>query len=150
MSGHSLNSPVVLGCACWWLSLFWLGAGASGSLVPGAGWWGCVLFVSLSEDAVQRTGILAGIPLFLLGLRFPASEATSRRQFVVNFVMGLMVGDRRFPGATILGARFSTSSANHPVSVPPTGPEHADASWCGQCTSWQFQYSLMDLSSFAS
>ena len=42
--------------------------------------------------------------------------------------MGLMVGDRRFPGATILGARFSTSSANHPVSVPPTGPELADAS----------------------
>ena len=42
MSGHSLNSPVVLGCACWWLSLFWLGAGASGSFVPGAGWWGCV------------------------------------------------------------------------------------------------------------
>ena len=23
--------------------------------------------------------------------------------FIVNFVMGLMVGDRRFPGATILG-----------------------------------------------
>ena len=29
MSGHTLNSPVVLGCACWWLSLVWLGAGAS-------------------------------------------------------------------------------------------------------------------------
>ena len=71
-------------------------------------------------------------------------------QFFVNFVMGLMVGDRRFPGATILGARFSTSSANHPVSVPPTGPEHSDASWCGQCTSWQFPYFLLDLSSCAS
>ena len=45
----------------------------------------------------------------------------SAGQSFVNFVMGLMVGDRRFPGATILGARFSTSSANHPVSVPPTG-----------------------------
>ena len=30
----------------------------------------------------------------------------SAGQFIVNFVMGLMVGDRRFPGATILGARF--------------------------------------------
>ena len=27
------------------------------------------------------------------------------------------------PGATILGASWSSSSANHPVSVPPTGPE---------------------------
>ena len=42
------------------------------------------------------------------------------------FVTGLMVGDRRFPGATILGARFSTSSANHPASVPPTGSELRD------------------------
>ena len=47
----------------------------------------------------------------------------SAGQFIVNFVMGLMVGDRRFPGATILGASCSTTSANHPVSVPPTGPE---------------------------
>ena len=74
----------------------------------------------------------------------------STGQFFVNFVMGLMVGDRRFPGAIILGARSSTSSANHPVSVPSTGPEHADASWCGLCTRWQVQYSLMDLSSCAS
>ena len=47
-------------------------------------------------------------------------------QFIVNFVMGLMVGDRRFPGATMLGGRFSTSSTNHPVSVPPTGSEPRD------------------------
>ena len=30
MSGHSLKTSVVLCCACWWLSLVWLGAGASG------------------------------------------------------------------------------------------------------------------------
>ena len=42
---------------------------------------------------------------------------------VVCVVTGQMVGDRRFPGATILGASCSTTSANHPVSVPPTGPE---------------------------
>ena len=41
--------------------------------------------------------------------------------------MGLVVGDRRFTGATIQGETFSTSSANHPVSVPPTGSEHRDA-----------------------
>ena len=50
----------------------------------------------------------------------------SAGQFFVNFVMGLMVGDRRFPGATILGRRSSTSSANHPASVPPTGSVHRD------------------------
>ena len=50
----------------------------------------------------------------------------SAGQFIVNFVMGLMVGDRRFPGATILRGRFSTFSANHPLSVPQTGSEHRD------------------------
>ena len=44
---------------------------------------------------------------------------------------------RRFPGATILKARSSTPSANHPVSVPPTGPELCDALLCGRCTRWQ-------------
>ena len=50
----------------------------------------------------------------------------SAGQFVVHFVMGLIVGDRRFPGAILLGKRFSTSSANQPVSVPPTGSEPRD------------------------
>ena len=119
----------LVGGWCFWLVCPWC-------------WLVGVVFVSLSEDAVHRTGISAGIPLYFLGLRFLAPEAPSRGQFFVNFVMGLMVGDRRFPGATILGARFSTSSANHLVSVPPTGPEHSDASWCGQCTSLQVQYFL--------
>ena len=50
----------------------------------------------------------------------------SAGHLVVYFVTGLMVGDPRFPGATILGARFSTYSANHPVSVPPTGSDPGD------------------------
>ena len=50
----------------------------------------------------------------------------SAGHLVVYFVTGLMIGDRRFPWATILGARFSFSSANHPVSVPPTGSEPRD------------------------
>ena len=67
----------------------------------------------------------------------------SAGQFIVNFVMGLMVGDRRFPGATILGARFSTSSANHPASVPPTGSVHRDGSFflcivTGSFVFWDF------------
>ena len=52
-------------------------------------------------------------------IRSPASAG----HLVVHFVTGQMVGDRWFPGATILGAICSTTSANHPVSVPPTGPE---------------------------
>ena len=48
---------------------------------------------------------------------------------VVHFVTGPMVGDRRFPGAKILGARLSTFSANHSLSVPPTGSELRDVSW---------------------
>ena len=38
----------------------------------------------------------------------------SAGQFIVNFVMGLMVGDRRFPGATILGGGS--------LLLPPTIP----------------------------
>ena len=42
----------------------------------------------------------------------------SAGQFIVNFVMGLMVGDRRFPGATILGGRGS-------LLLPPTIPSQS-------------------------
>ena len=75
-----------------------------------------------------------------LGLWFPASEATSAGHLVVSFVKGLMVSERRFPEASILGASFAIPSANHPFSVPPTGPELADGLRCGQCTRWQIQY----------
>ena len=36
-------------------------------------------------------------------------------------------------------ASFSTS-ANHPLSVPPTGSVHGGAFWCGQCARWQVLY----------
>ena len=58
---------------------------------------------------------------------------------VVCVVTVQMVGDRLFPGATTLG--IEVVYFNHPVSVPPTGPEHSDASWSGQCSRWQVQYS---------
>ena len=44
---------------------------------------------------------------------------------------GLMVSERRFPGASTPGASFATPSANHPLSVPPTGPELLDGLLCG-------------------
>ena len=37
MSGHTRNTPIFLNYACWWLSLVWLGAGASGGRASGAG-----------------------------------------------------------------------------------------------------------------
>ena len=52
----------------------------------------------------------------------------SAGHMVMCVVAFQMVGDRRFTGATILGASCSATSANHPVSVPPTGPELLDAS----------------------
>ena len=50
----------------------------------------------------------------------------SAGHFVENSVMDQMVGSRRSPGATILGASTSTSSANHRLFVPPTGFELRD------------------------
>ena len=66
-------------------------------------------------------------------------ESASAGHSVVHFVMGPMVGDHRFPGATTLGRRV-TSSANHHLLVPPTGCLHRDALWCGQCRRWKIQY----------
>ena len=68
---------------------------------------------------------------------------TTAGHTVVYFVMGQMVGDRRFPGATTLGSRSCTPSANHPVSVPPTGPVHRDGSFfpyivTGSSVFWDF------------
>ena len=62
-------------------------------------------------------------------------------RFPSGVVTGQLVGDRRSPGATILGARLRTPSANHRLLGPPTGPEVCDGSFCGQCTRWQVQYS---------
>ena len=61
----------------------------------------------------------------------------SAGHLVVYFVTVLMVGDRRFPRATVLGGEISSPSANHPLSAPPTSPELRDALLCGRCTRWQ-------------
>ena len=129
----------LVGCWCFWLVCPWR-------------WFVGLCFVCFPfRGRRPKDRHFSRYPPLSSGTSVPCTRnPESEGQFFVNFVMGLMVGDRRFPGATILGARFSTSSANHPVSVPPTGPELADASWCGQCTRWQVLYSLMDLSSFAS
>ena len=108
------------------------------------------------EGADPKTGLVfTGIPLVtshswyaicsdVLGLWISTSGAfASAGHMVVSVVTGQMVGDLRFTGATILGSRSFTPSANHPVSVPLTGPEHSDASWCGQCTRWQVVYTQM-------
>ena len=97
------------------------------------------------KPAVITDHFMSGIPSCSMFWDFGSlhqKHRASAGHLVVYFVMGLMVGDRRFPrGDNTGGRRFSTSSANHPLSVPPTGPEHADASWCGQCSRWQVQCS---------
>ena len=163
----SLSGPCFRGAvpvACLWLSLwvwawslFWSVSVAPGSALGSVPFrWGPIQRskgAPTQKPAVICDHFMSGIPscsMFWDFFSLHQKHRASAGHLVVYFVTGLMVGDRRFPGATILGARFSTSSANHPVSVPPTGPELADASLCGQCTSWQVLYSLMDLSSCAS
>ena len=53
----------------------------------------------------------------------------SAGHLVVYFVTGQVVGDHRFPWATILGA-------NHHLLIPPTGCVQRDALWSGRCTRW--------------
>ena len=68
MSGHYPKTPLVLGCACWWLSLVWLGAGASGGcLFFLAGLWVFWLFRfpfrgRRPEDRSEGVGIKEGVP----------------------------------------------------------------------------------------
>ena len=59
---------------------------------------------------------------------------------LVCVVMDQMVGDRRPPGASILGVEVVYVLRQPSLTGPPTGPEHSDASWCGQCTRWQVVY----------
>ena len=60
-----------------------------------------------------------------------AQVGASAGHVIVNNVMDqLMVGNRRFRGATILGASFSMSSANHHTCVLPTGSEGRDGLGC--------------------
>ena len=126
LSGHILNSHVALGLACWWLSLVWLGAGASGGCAPGAGafcWLVGLGFLFCGPRPKDRFSS-AGIPSMLWDFgSLQQKHRESAGHMVVCVVTDQMVGDRRFPGVTTLWASWSTTSANHPVSVPPTGQE---------------------------
>ena len=68
----------------------------------------------------------------------------SAGHMVVCLVTGLMVCDRRFPGATILGGRFSTSSANHSLPVPPTGSEPRDGLFFRGCSGTSVHSMIVD------
>ena len=65
----------------------------------------------------------------------------SAGQFIVNFVMGLMVGDRRFPGATILGVE-TIYLLSQPSRVSPAGFSRRDGSFflCNLTVSFVFWY----------
>ena len=77
--------PVALGWACWLLSLVWLGAGAPGSFVPGAGWWGCGFLCFPFRGRRPKDRHFSRYPsFFLLGLRFLAPEAPSRRDILLR------------------------------------------------------------------
>ena len=97
--------PVALGWACWWLSLFWLGAGAPGSFVPGAGWWGCGFLCFPFRGRRPKDRHFSRYPLFFSsGTSVPCTRSPeSAGHFVENSVINQMVGSRRSPGATILG-----------------------------------------------
>ena len=107
MSGHSLNSPVVLGCACWWLSLSLAGSWCFWLACPWC-WLVGLCFVCFPFRGRR--------PMDRHFTRYsPLSSRTSvpctrspesAGQFFVNFVMGLM-GWRiaGFPGADNTGGR---------------------------------------------
>ena len=85
---------------------------------------------------------------FLIGIPYTRCSWTlvpcirsheSAGHVVVFVVTGQMVGDRRSPGRQYWGRDHQPLPPTN-VSFPPTGREHSDASWCGQCTRWQVVY----------
>ena len=56
---------------------------------------------------------------------------------VDNGVTDQMVGDRRSPGATILGVEFEYLLRQPSLLGPPSGSEHRDALLCGRFTRWR-------------
>ena len=93
--------------ACWWLSLVWLGAGAPGSFVPGAAWWGCGFFCFPFRGRRPKDLHFCRYLPLSSGTSVPCTRSPeSAGHFVQNSVMGQMVGSRRSPGATILGGEL--------------------------------------------
>ena len=74
---------------------------------------------SLRRNTTSLEPIVAAAAFPVRALNGHASAG----HFVVHFVAGQMVGNRRFPGATRLGALCQ------PSLVPPNGSELRDASW---------------------
>ena len=135
MSGHTPKSPVVLGRACWWLSLVWLGAGAFCGCAPGAGAfrWPVglgFLFRYLLRGRRPEDRFFRRYPNPCSGNWVPCIRSTAPAGPSVVFgVTDQMVGDHRLPlGDNTGGARSRTPSANHRFPVPPTGPERRDVS----------------------
>ena len=92
----------------------------------------------------QRPVFFRRYPLDVLGLCLPASEASRvGGPLVVSVVTDQMVGDRRSLGRQYWVSRPSTSSANHHLPAPPTGPVHRDGSFflcfvTGASVFWDF------------
>ena len=89
----------------------------------------------------QRPVFFRRYPFDVLGLWLPATEASRvGGPLVVSVMTDQMVGDRRSPGATMLGVEVVCFLRQPSLPGPLTGPEPSDASWCGRCTSWQVDY----------
>ena len=93
----------LVGCWCFWLVCPWR-------------WFVGLCFVCFPfRGRRPKDRHFSRYPPLSSGTSVPCTRnPESEGQFFVNFVMGLMVGDRRFPGATILG-RGS-------LLLPPTIP----------------------------
>ena len=134
--GHHVPAPTWEGCRATLFSL------RSCSVVPagGCGVVGLCFVCFPFRGRRPKDRHFSRYPPLSSGSSVPCTRnPESAGHLVVYFVTGLMVGDRRFPGATMLGARFSTSSANHPVSVLPTGSEPRDGfSFWSLATSFLF------------
>ena len=126
MSGHTPNSPIVVAVArlagrwCFGRLFSWRWCF---SLACGFGF----LFRSPLRGSDPRTDFFPQVSPSMFWV-FGSLHQKPRvgGPLVVSVVTDQMVGVRRSPGATILGARWFTSSANHRMLDSPTGSEGRD------------------------
>ena len=108
MSGRTFYSLVALGLACWWLSLLWLDAGASGGCALGAGAFllACGFGVSFFVGPVPKTGFLPQVSPRCFGtLDLSIRSIASAGHMVMCVVKVQMVGARRSPRGDNTGGR---------------------------------------------
>ena len=74
-----------------------------------------------AQTAMTLSSVVASIPCI--------RSRESAGPMVENVVTDQMVGDRRSPGATILGVEFEYLLRQPSLLGPPTGSEHRDAMW---------------------